>query len=276
MNQDKIEKIAALLVVLLFGVFIYFTAIKVQDVTTDQLKLDSAMQQSLNQSTFDAKQDIVEIIEFYAKDEQILEDIELKRERIEKLERKDLQAPQISKSLEMDVKGDDSTKIDMQNNNHSKSDSLKSKQRNVVKPRDSMLYDKAENIDTVGDYLSTSVDTVVKKIDGTAQTKSIDLADKKKKETRQPHTPVTSNKKTTENNLDPGKCVIIIGAFELSENIERLSRMIKEDGYRKFVKVRNGLNIVGVYVPCDKETLQSELNTIRKKYASDAYVRKNK
>lgn len=70
------------------------------------------------------------------------------------------------------------------------------------------------------------------------------------------------------------ECVIIVGSFLRQSNAERLSKKIEKQHYKLFREKFGAFNRVGIAFDCAHENLQSMLEKLRKKYASDSWILK--
>jgi len=71
-----------------------------------------------------------------------------------------------------------------------------------------------------------------------------------------------------------GDCKIIIGAFSIESNQQKLIQKLKADGYRTFETPFRGLTRVGIYHACNSEDLNNTLDKIKREFASDAMILK--
>ncbi len=69
-------------------------------------------------------------------------------------------------------------------------------------------------------------------------------------------------------------CIIVIGAFNESRNTSKLKERLDKDGYDIFEVPFRGLTRIGVYIPCENST--NQLRKVRRLYASDAFIFKEK
>ena len=67
-------------------------------------------------------------------------------------------------------------------------------------------------------------------------------------------------------------CVIVIGAYGKQKSIDKLTKKLLNEDYKIFRTPYKGLTRIGVYLPCDKRTIEQELVKLRKKYAADAML----
>ncbi len=67
-------------------------------------------------------------------------------------------------------------------------------------------------------------------------------------------------------------CVIIIGGYKNSSNVSKLRNRLERANYDHFTVPYRDLTRVGIRVPCDPESYNPVLRTIRSKYAEDAVL----
>lgn len=67
-------------------------------------------------------------------------------------------------------------------------------------------------------------------------------------------------------------CIIIVGAFTKQRNIDKLKKGLKNDGYELFSTPYKKSTRIGVYQPCNTQSIRKNLSIIRKKYAKDAMI----
>ncbi len=67
-------------------------------------------------------------------------------------------------------------------------------------------------------------------------------------------------------------CIVVIGAYGRQSSIDKLIRRLENDNYKIFKTPYKSLTRIGVYLPCDKVTIERELIKLRKNYAKDAML----
>lgn len=67
-------------------------------------------------------------------------------------------------------------------------------------------------------------------------------------------------------------CVIVVGSFSRTSNVERMKTELKSRGHRIFTQNINGLTRVGLYAPCAPRPLDSTLTETRENIESNAWL----
>ncbi len=65
-------------------------------------------------------------------------------------------------------------------------------------------------------------------------------------------------------------CMIILGAYSIQHNIDRMIAKLDRRGYDSFTRPFRSLTQVGIRVPCDPRDYEETLKDIRSSYAADA------
>jgi len=84
--------------------------------------------------------------------------------------------------------------------------------------------------------------------------------------------PVTKRPEKAIIQRDDRECIIVIGAYGKQKSIDKLLRRLKNENYKIFRTPYKSLSRIGVYLPCDKVTIEKELIKLRKNYAKDAML----
>lgn len=71
-----------------------------------------------------------------------------------------------------------------------------------------------------------------------------------------------------------GDCIILIGAFNKKSSILALKKQLLKEGYDIFETPYKGYTRIGIYHPCNPR-ISTTLKSIRRKYASDAFILKH-
>lgn len=69
-------------------------------------------------------------------------------------------------------------------------------------------------------------------------------------------------------------CKIITGSFSREDNTNARKELLEQLGYSVFIEKNGNMTRVGVFVSCENNIIQKELNTLRSKVASSAWVLK--
>lgn len=79
-------------------------------------------------------------------------------------------------------------------------------------------------------------------------------------------------KKVIKTKNDDTSCIVVIGAYGRQSSKDKLLRRLEKDNYNIFKTPYKSLTRIGVYLPCDKVTIERELIKLRKNYAKDAML----
>lgn len=71
---------------------------------------------------------------------------------------------------------------------------------------------------------------------------------------------------------DETSCIVVIGAYGKQSSIDKLVRKLEKNNYKIFKTPYKSLTRIGVYLPCDKVTIERELIKLRRNYAKDAML----
>jgi hypothetical protein len=69
-----------------------------------------------------------------------------------------------------------------------------------------------------------------------------------------------------------GECLIILGAFSVGANVERMTNRLRAMGYTTLTQPRGSLTQVGIPVDCKAQNLQVVLGFLRKNVEQQAWV----
>ena len=89
---------------------------------------------------------------------------------------------------------------------------------------------------------------------------------------KQPSTQVNQNDKTSSVSSN---CIIVVGAFSLGENADKLKKTLIKKGYPAYTFFRKGNKVVGIKQSCDNtKATQKMLKQVQKEYNASAWLLK--
>jgi cell division protein FtsN len=96
-------------------------------------------------------------------------------------------------------------------------------------------------------------------------------------EPKQPKTQPKTQPKNSDNVSSSRNCIIIVGAFSLSHNADKLKKRLIKKGYPAYTFFRKGNKVVGLKQSCENtEATQKMLKEIQAKYNPSAWLLKSK
>jgi len=82
----------------------------------------------------------------------------------------------------------------------------------------------------------------------------------------------SNNKDVASTNQMIDQCVIIVGAFSSTSNVQRMEALLSAEGHSVYQSSVGGLTRVGVHAPCAPPDILRELRTIRKEIEPGAWI----
>lgn len=138
-----------------------------------------------------------------------------------------------------------------------------------------LITNEAQEDTTTISQLNTKEDTIESVSDTTASptTEKISI---KEIEIKQPKHSDTQINNSNDASIS-SNCVIVVGAFSLADNADKLKRALIKKGYPAYTFFRKGNKVVGIKQSCDDtKAINKMLKQIQAKYNSSAWILKNK